>query len=299
MEHISKLLDEITQQVITPIETGITYLDATIGGYYSGEVTTICGGECCCKTAFVIHQVCHIAIDKKIPTLVLLDYISESNFISSMIAYYCNIETNNMHHILESEQYKETIDEFLRKLKESPLYIMRGSWYENKKTVDSIGEFIDTNSIKMMFVDEVYFDLSRDVAAELCCIGTLAVKKNIPIVATCYIWNDRDGIEGARPWLTDISKRSYLHGHDVVIGFTNYEQNRIFMDDRGYDLHDMIGIEILKYRGKIKERNHYLPKDYLFFRDYEKRKRQILENIKESGGEIVESLIEKFKLGVE
>lgn len=299
MEHISKLLDEITQQVITPIETGITYLDATIGGYYSGEVTTICGEECCCKTAFVIHQVCHIAIDQKIPTLVLLDYISESNFISSMITYYCNIETNNMHHILESEQYKETIDEFLSKLKESPLYIMRGSWYENKKTFDSIGKFIDTKSIKILFVDEVYFDLSRDVAAEFCCIGTFAVKKNIPIVATCCIWNDRDGIEGARPWLTDISKRSYLHGHDVVIGFTNYEQNRIFMDDRGYDLHDMIGIEILKYRGKIKERNHYLPKDYLFFRDYEKRKRQILENIKESGGVIVESLIEKFKLKVE
>lgn len=299
MEHISKLLDEITQQVITPIETGITYLDATIGGYYSGEVTTICGGECCCKTAFVIHQVCHIVVDQKIPTLVLLDYISESNFILSMIAYYCNIEANNIHQILESEQYKEIVDDFLSKLKEAPLYIKRAGWYGENKDVEIVGEFIDTKNIKMMFVDEVYFDLSRDVAAELSCIGTLAVKKNIPIVVTCYIWNDRDGIEGARPWLTDVGKRSYLHGHDVVIGFANYEQNRIFMDDRGYDLHGMIGIEILKYRGNIKERNHYLPKDYLYFRDYEKRKLQILENIKESDGDVVENLIEKFKLRVE
>lgn len=299
MEHISKVLDEITQQVITPIETGITYFDATIGGYYPGEVTAICGEECCCKTAFVIHQVCHIAVDQKIPTLVLLDYISENDFILSMIAYYCNIETSNIHQILESEQYKETVDEFLSKLKDSPLYIKRAGWYEEKKDVDSMGEFIDIKSIKIMFVDEVYFDLSRDVAAELSCIGSLAVKKNIPIVVTCYIWNDREGIEGARPWLTDIDRRTYLHGLDVVVGFANYEQNRIFMDDRGYDLHGMIGIEILKYRGEIKERNHYLPKDYFYFCDYEKRKRQILENIKESGGDVVESLIEKFKLGVE
>lgn len=299
MEHISKILDEISQQDIKPIETGIKFFDDTIGGYYPGEVTTICGEECCCKTAFVIHQVCHIAIDQKIPTLVLLDYISEINFISSMIAYYCNIETTNMHHIMKSEQHKEKVDVFLSKLKESPLYIMRCSWYEDKKTVDSIGEFIDTKNIKIAFVDEVYLDLSRDVTTEFSCIGSLAINKNIPIVVTCYVWNDREGIEGVRPWLTDISRRTNLHGLDVVIGFTNFEEHRIFMDDRGFDLHDMIGVEILKYRGEIDKKSHYIPKDFLYYRNYEKRKKQILENIKESGGEIVGSLIDKFKLTIE
>jgi hypothetical protein len=176
---------------------------------------------------------------------------------------------------------------------------MRGSWYENKKTFDSIVEFIDAKNIKIAFVDEVYLDLSRDVTTEFSCIGSLAINKNIPVVVTCYVWNDREGIEGVRPWLTDISKRTNLHGLDVVIGFTNYEQNRIFMDDRGFDLHDMIGVEILKYRGIIDKKSHYIPKDFLYYRDYEKRKKQILENIKESGGEIVESLIDKFKLTIE
>jgi len=45
MEHISKVLDKISRQVITPIETGVKYLDSTIGGYYPGEVTTICGED--------------------------------------------------------------------------------------------------------------------------------------------------------------------------------------------------------------------------------------------------------------
>ena len=290
MEHISKVFDMISQQVVTPIETGIKYFDATIGGYYPGEVTTICGEECCCKTAFVIHQVCHIAIDQKIPTLVVLDYISERNFISSMITYYCSIETNNMHHILESEQYKDPLDEFLSKLKESPLYIMRGSWYENKKTVDNIVEFIDTKNIKIAFVDEVYLDLSRDDTTEFSCIGSLAINKNIPVVVTCYVWNDREGIEGVRPWLTDISKRTNLHGLDVVIGFTNYEQNRIFMDDRGFDLHDMIGVEILKYRGKIDKKSHYIPKDFLYYRDYKKRKNKYWRTLKSQEEKLLEAL---------
>ena len=299
MEHVSKIINEISQHAITPIETGIAYFDAAIGGYYPGEVTTICGEECCCKTAFVIHQVCHIAIDQKIPTLVLLNYTSERNFLSSLIAYYCNIAPDNIHDILDSEQYKETVDEFLSKIKDSPLYVMKAGWYEDKITIDNIGKFVDMKGIKIIFVDEVMFDFSPEVAAEYVSIGTIAINKNIPIVVTCYLWNEREGLDGIRPWLTDVSKRSYIHGHDVAIGFTNYEQNRIYMDDRGNDLHGMIGIEILKYRGKIKEKYHYIPKDYLFFRDYEKRKQQILENIKETGGEVIGSLIDKFKLTIE
>ena len=270
MQHISEIIAEISQQVTKPIETGIKCFDDTIGGFYPGEVTAICGEDCCCKTAFVIHQVCHIAIDQKTPTLVLLDYISESNFISSMIAYYCNIETGNMHGLLESEQYKETVEKFLSILKESPLYIMRGSWYENRESVDSIGEFIDEKNIKIVFLDEVYYDLGREVTTEFGCIGSLAINKNIPIVVTCNIWNDKDcdGIDGARPWLTDISRRTNLHGLDVIIGFANYEEHRIFMDEKGFDLHNMIGVEILKYRGKIEKNTHYISKDYLYYRNY-------------------------------
>ena len=293
MEHISKVLDEMSQQVITPIETGIKYFDSTIGGYYPGEVTTICGEDCCCKTAFVIHQVCHIAIDQKIPTLVLLGYISERNFISSMIAYYCSIEPSNMHDILASKQYKELVGEFLRKLKDSPLYIMRANWYENKRTMDSIEKFIDMKKIKIVFVDEVILDLRQDETTGLCSIGSLGAKKNIPVVVTCYIWNDREGIEGIRPWLSDISRRTYLHGLDVVIGFTNYENREIFIDERGNDLHGMICVDILKYRGKIEKKFHYIPKDYLYYRDYEKRQQQLWENIKESGEESWEILLNK------
>ena len=271
MEHISKIIDKVSKQEITPIDTGITYLDTAIGGYYPGEITTICGDECCCKTAFVIHQVCRIAIDKKIPTLVLLDYTSERDFLSSLVTYYCNIEPDSIHQVLESEEYKEIVNVFFCRLKECPLYIRRAGWYEDKKTFDDIENFVDENNIKIIFVDEVMLDLGPYDAASLSCIGTIALNKNIPIVVTCYVWSDRLGIEDIRPCLIDLSRRSYIHGHDVVIGFTNYELYWMYEDDRGNDLHGVICVEILKYRGKIKEKYHYLPKDILFFHDYEEK----------------------------
>ena len=43
MEHISNIIDEVIQQEITPIKSGIKFLDETLGGYYPGEMTTICG----------------------------------------------------------------------------------------------------------------------------------------------------------------------------------------------------------------------------------------------------------------
>ena len=299
MEHISKVLEGLHQQNNVPIETGISFLDKTIGGYYPGEMTTICGSELCCKTAFVIHQLCQIAIDKKIPTLLLLNYMSEGNFISSMIAYYCNMEAHDMHHILDSKNNQKDVSDFMRQLMESPLYIAKSGWYEDKNISDVIDNFVESEKIKIIFVDEVILDLTLDEVRKLSCMREIAVKKNIPVVTTCCIWNCRDGLDGIRPSITDLCNYSYLHGHDVVIGLTNYEQHYIFMDDKGYDLHGTIGLEILKFRGEIKDKLCYIPKDYFYYRDSEKRKQQKLEKLKESGGEIVGSLIKKFDLTID
>lgn len=299
MEHIEEIIKSVTTRNEQPISTGIKFLDNAIGGYYPGEMTTICGEECCCKTAFIIHQVCRIAIDQKIPTIVLLNYMTERNFLSSMIAYYCNIETYDIHSVLYSEKYKEIVNSFLNKLKESPLYVAKAGWYEDKKITEGFGNLIELKSIKIMFVDEVKFDLRSSEIAGLSCIQTVAVKNKIPVVVTCCVWNDREGLAGVRPSLTDLSRCSYLHGHDVVIGFTNYEQHGIEIDEHGLNLKGIIGIEILKHRGKLSENKCNIPKDYFYIRDYDQKRKQSLEELRKSGGIIVESLIKKFDLSVE
>ena len=150
-----------------------------------------------------------------------------------------------------------------------------------------------------MFVDEVILDLRPSDIAGLSCIQTIAIKNKIPVVVTCNVWNDREGLAGVRPSLTDVSRCSYLHGHDVVIGFTNYEQHGIIIDEHGSNLKGIIGIEILKHRGKLSENMCNIPKDYFYIRDYEQKRKQALEELRKSGGMIVESLIKKLDLSVE
>lgn len=299
MEHIEQVIKNVTTRDEQPISTGIKFLDNAIGGYYPGEMTTICGEECCCKTAFVIHQVCRLAIDQKIPTIVQLNYMTERNFVSSMIAYYCNIETKDIHSVLYSEKHKEVVNSFLNVLKESPLYVVKAGWYEDKRITEELGNLIELKGIKIMFVDEVILDLRPSDRDGLNCIQTLAVNKNIPVVVTCYVWNDREGVAGVRPTLTDIGRCSYLHGHDVVIGFTNYEQHGIVTDEHGTNLKGIIGLEILKHRGMLSENICNIPKDYFYLRDYKQKRKQSLEELKESGGVIVESLIKKLDLSID
>lgn len=298
MEHISKIIDGIIHEKVTPINTGIECLDKTIRGYYPGEVTTVIGEGNSCKTAFVVHQVCHIAIDQKLPTLVLLEDTCERVFLLSLIAYYCSIESEDLHDIQGSEAYKEAVAEFLGKLKESPLYIMKACWYDKQENVDLIGEFIDTMGIKILFFDEVYYRLLQDTTADFCSIGSLAIRKNIPVVVTCYIWNEREGF-GITPWLKDIGSRADMHNPDVAIGFTNYEQIHIFTDEKGNNLRGMIGIEILKHRGKIKNKSYYLHRDILFYRNFKQSRLQTLQDMGPSCNSAFDMLIHELDLTIE
>ncbi len=269
MEHISEILEEVRGQKVEPIKTGIAYLDETIGGYYPGEMTTVCGEEGCCKTAFVIQQICKIAINEKVPTLLLLNYMLERNFLASMIAYYYSLEVDSVHDIFDKEKYKEIVDNFMSLLKDSPLYMIKAEWYVETPVFERIVNLVERKNVKMMFVDEVFYDLSLEDAAKLHCIRDIAVERNIPVVVTCELSNDRESFGGAEPLLFDLGRSSYLHGHDVVIGFSNYEEHRIFEDERGNDLHGIISIKVLKHRGKITKESYHIPKDYFYLHNYE------------------------------
>lgn len=297
MEHISQIIDDINHQEISVIKTGVKFLDESIGGYYPGNLTVICGEENCCKTAFVIHQLCRIAVDQKIPTLLLLEYWSERNFISSMAAYYCNIETNDVRSVLDSEKYKETIDGFMGKLRESPLYIVKSGWYVDDSSKEKIKSIIESENIKIMFVDEVILDLSADENGFLKFIWS--VNMHISIVVTCCVWNDREGFKGVQPLLRDVRRFRDLHGYDVVLGFTNFEQHGIFEDSISNDLHGMIGVSILKYRGKLEKSSFKMMKYCLYYRDYDQIKKQLLVELRQSSDRGINSLFQNFDLSIE
>ena len=298
MEHVCDIIEETTSATICPISTGFKFLDTIIGGYYPGELTTICGEEDCGKTAYVISQLNHIAVDQHIPTLLVMNNMSKRSFLSCMAAYYCSIETYNVNAILDSEEHRETVCEYFEKLKDAPLYVISESFLNSELFTTGIDGFIQAHNIKIAFFDESNgdFDYSRTKQLNVCRLKTLALKMNISVVATTCIWNDREGMEGVRPFLQDLYFSSELHGHDTVIGLIKYERHYIFQDDNGRDLHDTIHMEILKRKGRVKKRKFLIPYGYLYYKDYAEKEKKALEAFRKSSDYKIDTLIQKLDL---
>jgi replicative DNA helicase len=298
MEHISNIIDEVMQEEYTPILSGIKFLDESLGGYYPGEMTTICGGVDSGKSALLIAQMNYLAVDQHIPTLLVLNNMTIETFVSCMAAYYCGIEVNNIHTVLKSEKNKEEVKAYLELLSKAPLHIVKAQWYEEKPFFEKLEALIEEKDIKIVFFDELvlYFKPSGGVSTNL--IKTMALKQNIPVIATCCTWNDREGLEGIKPALHDLCEFGEIHGNDVVISIVNYEQYHIYQDENGRDLHGLRSIEILKAKGVIKERTHLFQWDSFLYRNYSEKQKDALESLKSSNGDI-DTLIRKLDLSIE
>ena len=276
MEHISNVIEGNVNLKVEPISTGFQFLDKAIGGYYPGSMTTICGAEDCGKSAFVISQVNHIAVDMHIPTLLVLTSMSKRIFLSCMAAYYCGIETDNINTVLDEKKYQNAIKDYFELLKEAPLYIVN---IENREGnfLNMLEELIISNGIKIVFVDEIIPVYSEKHEIILTLWKNFVMKLNVPIVATSCTWSWREGWEGIKPALCDLV-RNDVRGQDVVIGLIKYEQFKIYCDESGRDLHDKIGLEILKQKGRNRSRKYLLPWECLYFRNYAEKCRLRLDN---------------------
>ena len=94
----------------------------------------------------------------------------------------------------------------------------------------------------------------------------LAMKLNIPVVTTCCISHDEFGVDDLT--FPDLSKYVEIHGHDVAINLVNYEHNNVYQDEEGRDLHNMIGIIILKHKGSTEKKKYLLPLESMYIKNY-------------------------------
>ena len=301
MEHVSDIIKEMDPVEDYPISTGFKFLDTIIGGYYPGEMTTICGEEDCGKSAYVISQLNHIAVDGHVPTLLVLNNMSKRTFLSCMAAYYCSIETYNVNTVLSSEKHQAAVKEFLEKLKDVPLYVIYEWNISEENFITAIEEFVQEHDIKIVFIDESNgnFEYSSTKRIKVNSLKLLALKMNIPVVATTCIWNDREGMEGMKPFLQDLYFCSEVHGHDTVIGLIKYDRHYVYEDDNGRDLHNTIHLEILKKRGLFKKRKFLIPTGYFYFKDYAEKEKKALEEIRKASDYQIDTLIKKFDLTLE
>ena len=300
MGHISNYIDEALMHQPKPIKTGYKFLDETIGGYYPGEVTTIGGCEDCGKSAFVITQLNHIAVDQKIPTLLVLENMSFDVFLALMASYYCCITVKDVHSVLYSPVYRASVDLYLNKLREAPLYIIDvHSKIPDEMDYNMIEEVVKENGIKIVFYDEVsgwWPSHENHIGYTL---KRLALKWNIPIVAVLCIWNHYQGKRGVYLSLLDFNKDAGYHGTDVVLCLTDHEKNAVYCDEHGQNLRGKVEIAILKYKGLTKKQSFQINRNALY------KRRETLEEQKKIFMEqnlgddlIVKKMLEQFDLDI-
>lgn len=267
MKHIRDLIGTATATQPEPIKTGFRFLDETIGGYYPGELTTLCGFEDNGKTAFVITQINRIAVDHNIPTLLVLDNMKLETFIALMASYYCGITTSDIHSVLTSPLYKDSVSVYLDKLKVAPLYIWEENYlFTEDIDITAIEDIIKEQGIRIIFYDEVmnYCDYCNAKVGNI--LKKLALNTNVPVVATCTIVGDHDYEYSAEITLSSFCRFGGYHGSDVIISITDFEKMEIYTDERGRKLRGIIQLKVLKYKGTIERKSGLFDRKALLMR---------------------------------
>lgn len=290
MEHVYDCMKRSMGKEMEPIKTGYRFLDETIGGYYPGEVTTIGGWMDSGRSAFIIMQALHTALELNIPTLLIRGAMGIGELVASMAAYYCSIEAINILTILRSPLYQERIDEFLHKLEKAPLYI--SSVDSAEKYFRLVEKAVDEKGVKIVFRDDID-DIIGDHLSYWCKQKELATKLNIPIVCSLFCSYSTDYPRKKRYFLSDFPK----HVADVVLGFFDYEQHGLIEDERGNDLRQMLQIDILKTKGTTGRQSVRIKKKDLYLRNYTKElQKRTLESLLIKTDVNVENMMKKFDL---
>ena len=92
----------------------------------------------------------------------------------------------------------------------------------------------------------------------------MAKDLSVSIIVLDNVFEYREN--GVKPSLRDLYYDRLNEYSDIVIGLCNYSSYHIYQDERGVDLHDLIGIEILKGRKKEDLVSFYITQKSLYNR---------------------------------
>lgn len=277
MSHIAEYIEQTKLMLKAPIMTGFDFLDNIVGGYYPGQVTTICGGENIGKSAFVIHQINRLVVDHDVPTLLVLDQKSQLELLASMAAYYCNIVCDNILDILV-QPIKDEVIAYLRKLESRPLYIVEWKKKKSDESIEEIQKIVRENNIQIAFFDGVNDEtyITSDSAGYF--EKSLAVEFNIPVIKTLYMWEMGDPFKQFP--LYKLATPNGFHGGDIVIGLTRLWEDP-FNDDEYLNWDGYLVMDVIKHKGDMNSlgKNSRIPQIQLYLRDYVQNK---IDQAKES-----------------
>ena len=243
-----------TPQAGKKVEFGLNHLDGLLTDIVKGKVIIIAGRSIDGRDEMLYTMMKNMAIDRKIPSLILNLATSEDTFFNHFISNVENISTE--------ELVCEDVWRDLRTLENAELYIE----FPTDRSMDHIEDVIREHVEKG--IEAVYIDLFQAIDYKgnmtffdeneliyFCAKSTkrlyaLAKDLGITVVmgaAISYLADEREGLEGPIPQFKDMAEQGRLDEFsDLIIGVFIPYVHQIYYDLE--NLRDVIYVSIVKNR---------------------------------------------------
>lgn len=240
------------------IPSGFQPLDDLIGGFEKGKLYVIGSRPSMGKEEFVLSMIEYIILESKVPVSLFSTNNMKSDYIQRLLAIHCDIPVSHLHQgFLESHEW-ERLDKKVGPLMDAPLFIHDCLDLPLNEFIETARNCIREKKIKIIFIDCLQMidftkednTVSEKIAKIMFSLKQLASLADVPIVVGSMLGRGieyREGIEGKKPQLMDLTNSSYIEGlADVVMMVHRPEYYHIYQDDNCRDLHGIMEIIVNK-----------------------------------------------------
>ncbi|MCR4852657.1 MAG: hypothetical protein K5893_03605 [Prevotella sp.] len=256
-KHIFEQMNDFfsTPQKGKKIEFGLNRIDWLLNDIGKGKVIIIAGRSIDGRDAMLYTLMKNMAIDRRIPSLILNLATSEDTFYKSFIS---NVENISTEELVCKEAWKDS-----KSLEKAELYIE----FPSDRSMDHIEDVIREHVEKG--IETVHIDLFQAIDYKgnmhffeeneliyFCAksskrLYALAKDLGITVVmgaAVSYMADEREGLEGPIPQHKDMTEQGRLDEFsDVILGVYVPYAHQVFFD--GVDnLRDVIYVSVIKNR---------------------------------------------------
>ena len=246
---------------LTGISTGFTKLDKITAGWQPSDLVIIAGRPAMGKTSFALSLAKNIAIDNRIPVAFFSLEMNNVQLVNRLLSNVCSISGSKILSGQLDPSDWERFDNNLRKMDGAPIYVDDTPGLSVFELRTKARRLVREHGIKVLMVDYLqlmnangmrFNSRQEEVSTISRSLKGLAKELNIPVLALSQLnrtVEQRDGIEGKRPQLSDLRESGAIEQDaDMVLFVHRPEYYHIFEDDKGNDLHGMAQIIIAKHR---------------------------------------------------
>ena len=235
---------------LTGISTGFTQLDKITAGWQPSDLVIIAGRPAMGKTSFALSLAKNIAIDNRVPVAFFSLEMNNVQLVNRLLSNVCSISGSKILSGQLDPSDWERFDNNLRKMDGAPIYVDDTPGLSVFELRTKARRLVREHGIKVLMVDYLqlmnangmrFNSRQEEVSTISRSLKGLAKELNIPVLALSQLnrtVEQRDGIEGKRPQLSDLRELGAIEQDaDLVLFVHRPEYYRIFQDEKGNDLH--------------------------------------------------------------